>query len=146
MREARQAGKRVVFTNGVFDLLHVGHVRYLEEARRLGDVLIVGLNSDASTRAIKGASRPLLPQAEREELLLALKCIDAVVVFDEPTADKTIEALRPDVYVKGGDYAAQGPPETPTVERYGGQVRILQLVEGRSTSDVIETIRQRFCR
>jgi rfaE bifunctional protein nucleotidyltransferase chain/domain len=144
-REAHAQGKRVVFTNGVFDILHVGHVRYLEEARRLGDLLIVGLNSDGSTRALKGDSRPLVPQGEREELLLALRCVDSVVVFNEPTADRTIEALRPDVYVKGGDYAEEGPPETPTVERYGGQVRILQLVEGRSTTDVIETIRQRFC-
>jgi rfaE bifunctional protein nucleotidyltransferase chain/domain len=144
-QSARTEGKRVVFTNGVFDILHVGHVRYLEEARRLGDILIVGVNSDASTRALKGNGRPLMPQQEREELLLALRCVDAVVIFDEPTADRTIEALRPDVYVKGGDYAEPGPPERPTVERYGGQVRILQLVEGRSTTDVIETIRQRFC-
>jgi len=146
LQRAHREGKRVVFTNGVFDLLHVGHVRYLREARGLGDVLIVGLNSDASTRAIKGEQRPLLPQAEREELLLALDCVDAVVVFDEPTADAVLEALKPDIYVKGGDYAAGGPPEAPTVERYGGQVRTLQLVEGRSTTDLIETIRQRFCR
>ena len=142
---AKASGKRVAFTNGVFDVLHVGHVRYLEEARALGDALIVGLNSDTSTRAIKGEGRPIVRQAEREELLLALRCVDAVVVFDEPTADAVLEALRPDVYVKGGDYAEQGPPEAPTVRRYGGEVRTLQLVEGRSTSDLIETIRQRFC-
>jgi rfaE bifunctional protein nucleotidyltransferase chain/domain len=142
---AQAAGKRVVFTNGVFDVLHVGHARYLEEARALGDALVVGLNSDASTRAIKGAGRPIVRQAERQELLLALRCVDAVVVFDEPTAEAVLEALRPDVYVKGGDYAEQGPPEAPTVRRYGGEVRTLQLVEGRSTSDLIETIRQRFC-
>lgn len=143
---AKAAGKRVVFTNGVFDVLHVGHVRYLEEARALGDALVVGLNSDASARAIKGAARPIVPRAEREELLAALRCVDAVVVFDEPTADALLTALQPDVYVKGGDYAEQGPPEAPTVRRYGGEVRTLQLVEGRSTTDVIETIRQRFCR
>jgi len=143
---AKAAGKRVVFTNGVFDVLHVGHVRYLEEARALGDALVVGLNSDASARAIKGAARPIVLQAEREELLAALRCVDAVVVFDEPTADALLTALQPDVYVKGGDYAEQGPPEAPTVRRYGGEVRTLQLVEGRSTTDVIETIRQRFCR
>lgn len=141
----KAAGKRVVFTNGVFDLLHVGHVRYLQEARALGDVLVVGLNSDASTRAIKGERRPLTPQQERAELLLALKCVDAVVIFDEPTADAVLGQLRPDVYVKGGDYAQEGPPEAPTVRRYGGDVRTLQLVEGRSTTDVIDTIRQRFC-
>ena len=143
---AKADGKRVVFTNGVFDVLHVGHVRYLQEARALGDVLIVGLNSDASTGAIKGPERPIVGQAEREELLLALRCVDAVVVFGEPTADTVLEALKPDLYVKGGDYAGDGPPEAPTVRRYGGEMRILQLVEGHSTSDVIETIRQRFCR
>ena len=146
VKAAKADGKRVVFTNGVFDVLHVGHVRYLQEARALGDVLIVGLNSDASTRAIKGQDRPIVGQAEREELLLALRCVDAVVVFDEPTADAVLEALRPSLYVKGGDYAGDGPPEAPTVRRYGGEVRILQLVEGHSTSDVVETIRQRFCR
>jgi D-glycero-beta-D-manno-heptose 1-phosphate adenylyltransferase len=143
---AKAAAKRVVFTNGVFDVLHVGHVRYLQEARALGDALVVGLNSDASTRAIKGEARPIVPQAEREELLLALRCVDAVVVFDEPTADAVLAALKPNLYVKGGDYAGQGPPEAPTVRRYGGEVRTLQLVEGRSTTDLVETIRQRFCR
>jgi D-glycero-beta-D-manno-heptose 1-phosphate adenylyltransferase len=143
---AKAAAKRVVFTNGVFDVLHVGHVRYLQEARALGDALVVGLNSDASTRAIKGEARPIMPEAEREELLLALRCVDAVVVFDEPTADAVLAALKPNLYVKGGDYAGQGPPEAPTVRRYGGEVRTLQLVEGRSTTDLVETIRQRFCR
>jgi D-glycero-beta-D-manno-heptose 1-phosphate adenylyltransferase len=143
---AKAAAKRVVFTNGVFDVLHVGHVRYLQEARALGDALVVGLNSDASTRAIKGEARPIVPEAEREELLLALRCVDAVVVFDEPTADAVLAALKPNLYVKGGDYAGQGPPEAPTVRRYGGEVRTLQLVEGRSTTDLVETIRQRFCR
>lgn len=145
VRDAHAAGKKVVFTNGVFDLLHVGHVRYLAQARGLGDALIVGLNSDASTRAIKGEARPLLPAAERAELLQALRCVDAVVIFDEPTADKVLDALKPDIYVKGGDYAGQGPPEAPTVKRYGGDVRILQLVEDRSTSGLIDLIRQRFC-
>jgi D-beta-D-heptose 7-phosphate kinase/D-beta-D-heptose 1-phosphate adenosyltransferase len=145
VRNAHAAGKRVVFTNGVFDLLHVGHVRYLQQARALGDVLIVGLNSDASTRAIKGDARPLVPAHERAEILQALRCVDAVVVFDESTADAALEALQPDVYVKGGDYAGHGPPEAPTVQRYGGTVRTLQLVEGRSTSGLIDLIRQRFC-
>lgn len=145
VRDVHAAGKRVVFTNGVFDLLHVGHVRYLEQARALGDLLVVGLNSDASARAIKGDARPLLPAEERAELVAALRCVDAVVVFDEPTADGTLEALKPDVYVKGGDYAEHGPPEAPTVERYGGAVQTLQLVAGRSTSGLIDLIRQRFC-
>src|SRR5579884_4167495 len=111
VRHAKAEGKRVVFTNGVFDLLHVGHVRYLQEARALGDALVVGLNSDASARAIKGQERPLVAQQERAELLEALSCVDAVVIFDEPTADALLQALEPDVYVKGGDYGAQGPPE-----------------------------------
>jgi rfaE bifunctional protein nucleotidyltransferase chain/domain len=146
VRKAKANGKRVVFTNGVFDVLHVGHVRYLEEARALGDVLLVGMNSDRSARTIKGEQRPVVPQAERAELLQALRCVDGVIVFDEPTADALLEVLQPDVYVKGGDYAEQGPPEAPTVRRYGGEVRTLQLVQGHSTTDLIDTIRQRFCR
>ncbi|HLY65798.1 MAG TPA: D-glycero-beta-D-manno-heptose 1-phosphate adenylyltransferase [Chloroflexota bacterium] len=145
VREAHAAGKKVVFTNGVFDLLHVGHVRYLQQARQLGDVLLVGLNSDASTRAIKGPDRPLVPQDERAELLLALRSVDGVVIFDEPTANAAISTLQPDVYVKGGDYAEQGPPEAPAVRRYGGEVRTLQFVEGRSSTDLIDAVRQRFC-
>jgi rfaE bifunctional protein nucleotidyltransferase chain/domain len=145
VRRLQAEGKRVVCTNGVFDVLHVGHVRYLQEARGLGDALIVGLNSDASTRAIKGAQRPLVPQSERAELLEALRCVDAVVAFEEPTADALLEALKPDVYVKGGDYAGDGPPEAPTVRKYGGEVRTLQLVQGRSTTDLIAVIRQRYC-
>ena len=146
VQQVQQIGNRVVFTNGVFDLLHVGHLRYLQQARSLGDVLVVGLNSDASTRAIKGETRPLVPLAERQELLLALRCVDAVVTFDELTAEATVEALEPDIYVKGGDYQVAQLPEAAVVQRYGGQVRILLKVEGRSTSDVIDTVRQRFCR
>ena len=146
VRQAQAQGKRVVFTNGVFDVLHAGHVRYLREARELGDALSVGLNSDASTRAIKGPDRPVVPQSERAELLEALRCVDGVVLFDETTAEATVETLRPDLYVKGGDYAEQDLPEARVVRRYGGDVRTLQLVEGRSTTDLIETIRQRFCR
>ena len=145
IREAKAAGKRVVFTNGVFDLLHVGHVRYLQQARELGDLLVIGLNSDSSTRAIKGESRPLVPEGERAELLLALRCVDAVVTFDEPTAGELLEILQPDIYVKGGDYADEGPPEAPTVQAYGGEVRTLQLVEGRSTTGLIDLIRLRLC-
>ncbi len=145
VRGLQGSGKRVVFTNGVFDLLHVGHVRYLQEARGLGDALVVGLNSDASTRAIKGPKRPLVTERERMELLEALRCVDGVVVFDETTADAVLQALKPDVYVKGGDYAEKGPPEAPTVNAYGGEVRTLQLVEGRSSTDLIDVIKQRYC-
>jgi rfaE bifunctional protein nucleotidyltransferase chain/domain len=143
--DARQASKRVVLTNGVFDLLHVGHVRYLAEARALGDVLVVGLNSDASTRALKGPDRPVVNERERQEVLEALRMVDAVIPFGDATAHGLVEALRPDVYVKGGDYGSHEPPEAPAVRAYGGQVRIVQLVEGRSSSDLIAAIRERFC-
>lgn len=149
-------GRRVVFTNGCFDLLHLGHVRYLQEARALGDLLVVGLNSDASTRAIKGPKRPLVPEQERAEVLAALACVEYVTIFEEPTAVALVEALRPDVYVKGGDYAAPGGaeerpainfaklPEAAPVLAAGGQVRLIPYVPGHSTSDLIERIVERF--
>ena len=103
------AGERAVFTNGVFDLLHLGHVRYLQRARALGDLLVVGLNSDASTRALKGPRRPLVAEAERAEVLAALACVDYVTIFHEPTAERLVQRLRPAVYAKGGDYASPDP-------------------------------------
>jgi rfaE bifunctional protein nucleotidyltransferase chain/domain len=133
----------VVFTNGHFDLLHIGHVRYLQAARALGDVLIVGLNSDASCAARK-PGRPLVPQADRAELLAALGCVDAVVIFDDLTATRLVEALQPQVYVKGGDWGRPGgprPPEAEIVERYGGRVEYLPYVADRSTTLIIERIR-----
>lgn len=132
-----------VFTNGHFDLLHVGHVRYLQSARALGDALIVGLNSDASCAARK-PGRPLVPQAERAELLAALGCVDAVVIFDALTANALVAALRPDVYVKGGDWGQPGgprPPEAGIVEGYGGRVAYLPYVPDRSTTLIIQRIR-----
>ena len=139
-------GQRV-FTNGVFDILHVGHVRYLQAARALGDCLIVGLNGDASARALKGEQHPLVPQAERAELLAALGCVDYVIIFDEPTAERLVEALRPEVYVKGGDYAGDSKalPESNVVERYGGRVVLLPYVGGKSTTNIIAAIIQRYC-
>ncbi|MBV8083866.1 MAG: D-glycero-beta-D-manno-heptose 1-phosphate adenylyltransferase [Chloroflexi bacterium] len=142
---ARVTGKRIVLTNGVFDVLHAGHIRYLAEAKALGDLLIVGLNSDASVRALKGPTRPIVPESERAELLQALKPVNAVVRFEEPTARALVDALKPDVYVKGGDYSDHEPPEAPAVRAYGGEVRIVQLVEGRSSTDLIAAIRERFC-
>ena len=133
----------VVLTNGHFDLLHVGHVRYLQAARQLGDALVIGLNSDASTRARK-PGRPLVPQEDRAELLAALGCVDAVVVFDELTAEALIERLRPDVYVKGGDWGREGgprPPEAELVTEYGGRVVYLPFVPDRSTTLIVERIR-----
>jgi rfaE bifunctional protein nucleotidyltransferase chain/domain len=139
----RAGGQRVVFTNGHFDLLHVGHLRYLQAARELGDVLVVGVNDDAVTRLRKGPDRPVLPEDERAELLAGLVCVDYVTIFHEPTAERCVTLLRPDLYVKGGDYASGGAPlpEAATVEAYGGQVVILPFVEGRSTSAILAAIR-----
>ncbi len=140
----RSEGKRIVLTNGHFDLLHVGHLRYLQAARELGDVLIVAVNDDAMTAQRKGPGRPILPQAERAELLAGLKCVDYVTIFSEPTAERVVELVRPDVYVKGGDYGPGGAelPEARVVEAQGGQVVILPLVEGRSTSEIVAAIRE----
>ncbi|MHB8619277.1 MAG: D-glycero-beta-D-manno-heptose 1-phosphate adenylyltransferase [Chloroflexota bacterium] len=145
VRQVQAAGQRVVFTNGVFDLLHVGHVRYLRQARALGDALVVGLNSDSSVRQLKGPGRPLIGQDERAELLLALQCVDAVAIFDERTAERMVQLLRPDIYAKGGDYSSKELPEARAIEAYGGQVRLLVKVEDRSTTELIEAIRQRYC-
>ncbi len=138
----REAGRRLVLTNGHFDLLHVGHVRYLQAARALGDALLVGVNSDASTRARK-PGRPIVPQAERAELVAALECVDAVVIFDDVTANALVEALRPDIYTKGGDWSRPGgprPPEAAIVAGYGGQVIYLPYITERSTTALIEKI------
>lgn len=137
----QEEGGRTVFTNGCFDLMHVGHVRYLQAARALGDRLVVGLNSDRSVKELKGPTRPILPEEERAELLAALGCVDAVVVFDERTADRAIEAVRPALYAKGGDYEPDTIPETPLVRRLGGDVVVLPFVEGRSTTSLIARIK-----
>lgn len=140
----RAEGKKVVFTNGVFDILHVGHLRYLQQARSLGDVLFVGVNADVSVRRLnKGPERPINPEAERAELLLGLKCVDAVCVFAEDTPLELIRAVRPDIHCKGGDYASPDVlPETPLVRSLGGEVVILSLVPGRSTTEVVKKLRQ----
>ncbi|WP_030486336.1 D-glycero-beta-D-manno-heptose 1-phosphate adenylyltransferase [Micromonospora chokoriensis] len=139
--EYREAGRSVVFTNGCFDVLHRGHVRYLEQARALGDLLIVAVNSDGSVRRLKGPDRPVNPVEDRGALLAALACVDHVVVFEEDSPAALIEAVRPDVYVKGGDYPPELVPEGPLVRRLGGQVRTLGYVPDRSTSAIIERIR-----
>jgi len=139
----RGAGKRVVFTNGVFDLLHPGHVRYLQAARAEGDVLVVGINSDRSVRAIKGPDRPITPEAERAEILEALACVDAVVIFDEETPAEIIRAVQPDVLVKGADWAADAIVGRDTVEARGGRVVRMPVEEGWSTSRILEKIRRR---
>ncbi len=143
MRPAwRDAGLRLVVTNGTFDLLHIGHLRYLQQARHLGDLLVVGINSDESVRGYKGPGRPVVPQDERAELVAALRCVDYTVIFNEPTAAELVEALRPDIYVKGGDYGAGGKdlPEARIVQSYGGEVRIVPFVPGHSASDLIRKV------
>ena len=137
----RTAGKTVVFTNGVFDLLHPGHVRYLLDARREGDALVVALNSDRSVRVIKGSSRPLNPEHERAEVLAALACVDAVVIFDEDDPRQVISRLGPDVLVKGADWAADAILGRETVEARGGRVVRVPLANGYSTSAIIEKIK-----
>ena len=133
----RAAGMRVVFTNGCFDILHAGHVRYLAAARALGDVLILGLNSDASVRRLKGETRPVNSEVDRAEVVGALKSVDVVVIFGEDTAEELIAKVRPAVYAKGGDYTRETLPEARIVERYGGEVAFIPLVAGKSTTSII---------
>jgi D-beta-D-heptose 7-phosphate kinase/D-beta-D-heptose 1-phosphate adenosyltransferase len=140
-KKARDAGRRVVFTNGVFDLLHPGHVRYLRQARALGDLLIVGVNSDRSVRQNKGPDRPITPEAERAEILAALACVDAVTIFDEDTPYEIIRALQPDVLVKGADWAHDAIVGRDIVEARGGTVVRIPVEHGHSTTDVVERIK-----
>ena len=136
----RTGGYRIVFTNGCFDLLHVGHIRYLRQARRLGDVLVVAVNSDDSVRRLKGPSRPVQPEEDRAEILAGLECVDYVVSFDEDTPLALIERLRPDVLVKGADWQKDQIVGREVVERAGGRVATISYVEGVSTSALIERI------
>lgn len=134
------AGKTLVFTNGVFDLLHVGHLDYLEKARALGDALLVAINDDDSTRRYKGEGRPLVPDTERARLLAALRPVDAVLLFPDATADRLLAAIQPHIYAKGGDYAHKTLPERPTVEAYGGEIRLIDYLPDHSTSNLIAKI------
>jgi rfaE bifunctional protein nucleotidyltransferase chain/domain len=140
-REKRN-GRRIVFTNGCFDLLHPGHITSLEQARALGDALIVGLNSDASVRQLKGAGRPVLPEQERAEILVALECVDAVVIFDALTPREVIARLLPDVLVKGGDWPADQIVGREEVEAAGGRVVAIPVVPGYSTTTILRKIRE----
>lgn len=150
VRRRQARGERGVFTNGCFDLLHLGHVRYLQEARALGDFLVLGLNSDKSTRLLKGPGRPLVPEHERAEILAALTCIDYVTIFNEPTASQLVSLLQPAIYVKGGDYASEQSsipdtsrlPEAEVVQQYGGGVRLIPYLPHHSTTELIRVIRQ----
>jgi rfaE bifunctional protein nucleotidyltransferase chain/domain len=140
-REKRN-GRSIVFTNGCFDLLHPGHVGSLEQARALGDALIVGLNSDASVRKLKGAGRPVLPERERAEILASLECVDAVVIFDEPTPREVIARLLPDVLVKGGDWPGDQIVGREEVEAAGGRVVSIPVIPGYSTTEILRKIRE----
>ena len=139
----RAEGKRVVFTNGVFDILHVGHVRYLQQARALGDVLLVGINSDASVRRLKGPTRPINCEDERAEVIAALACVAGTCLFEDDTPHALIEAVRPHIHAKGGDYKTPDAlSETPLVRSLGGEVVILPLVDGRSTTRLVARMKE----
>jgi rfaE bifunctional protein nucleotidyltransferase chain/domain len=137
----KRNGRRVVFTNGCFDLLHPGHIQLLEAARAMGDALVVGLNSDESVRSLKGPSRPVIPQQERAEILANLECVDAVVVFNELTPQKTVAALLPDILVKGGDWPDNQIVGREEVEATGGKVVLIDVVQGYSTTEILRKIR-----
>ncbi len=142
--EYRSLGKRIVFANGCFDLLHAGHVRYLESAKESGEILIVGINGDACVAALKGPGRPLQPEADRAEILASMACVDFVLLFDAPTVDGILRELKPDVHAKGTDYTQESVPERETVLSYGGRVVIAGDPKGHSTRDLIQLILSKF--
>ena len=144
LKNRKNLGQKVVFTNGVFDLLHLGHVTYLQEARRQGDLLVVGLNSDASVRRIKGPLKPLLPLTERAEMLMALSCVDYVSFFEEDDPYNIVKILQPDILVKGGDWALDKIIGADLVQSWGGKVMNIPVVEGRSTTNLIQMVVERF--
>ena len=135
-------GKKIVFTNGCFDILHVGHVRYLNEAKALGDILILGLNSDSSVKSLKGSNRPINNESDRAEVLSSLKAIDYVVIFDEKTAENIVGEVKPDIYAKGGDYSIDTLPEAKIVAEHGGKTVLLQLVDGKSSTNIINKCKE----
>lgn len=143
IEELKKQGEKVVFTNGCFDILHVGHMTYLEEAKEFGDYLFVGVNSDESVKRLKGPTRPINSEVDRAELLAGLKAVDYTVIFTEDTPVELIGELKPSIHVKGGDYKKEDLPETKVVESYGGRVEIVSLVEGKSTSNVVKKIQNK---
>ena len=145
VRRAQKLRKRVVFANGCFDLIHVGHIRYLREAKAQGDLLVVGINSDVSVARLKGSGRPLQSEAERCEILGSFECVDYVTVFDDPTVDTLLLALKPDIHAKGTDYTKESVPERDTVLSYGGKVAIVGDAKSHSSRDLIKDILSRFC-
>lgn len=137
----RATGKKIVTTNGCFDLLHVGHVRILKQSKELGDVLVVGINSDASVQKLKGPERPIVGESDRAEVLSSLACVDYVTIFGEDTPVEFLTSVKPDIHVKGADYKPSDLAETPVVESFGGQVKILSLVPAKSTTSLVERIK-----
>jgi D-glycero-beta-D-manno-heptose 1-phosphate adenylyltransferase len=140
VEELKNTKKKIVFTNGCFDIIHAGHVRYLEAARQLGDLLIVGLNSDSSVTLLKGPTRPINNQEDRAEVLAALAAVDYVIIFGEQTAEKLIRVIKPDIYVKGGDYVVANLPEAELIDNLGGEIVLIPEVQGRSSSNIIKKI------
>ncbi len=140
LKRSPENWRPLVFTNGCFDLIHVGHVRYLQSAKALGKTLVVGLNSDHSVQQLKGLNRPIVPEDQRAEVMAALKPVDAVIIFSEPTAIQIIKAIAPDIYAKGGDYTLETLPETPTVTKYGGRIALIQIEIPSSTTKIVKRI------
>lgn len=142
IKKQKEAGELIVFTNGCFDILHVGHIRYLKKAASLGDKLVLAVNSDSSVKKLKGGSRPFVPEAERLEMLAALEMIDYLILFSEIDARALLEEIKPQLYVKGGDYRIEDLPEAETVYNYGGKIILISEVKGKSTTNIIKKIRQ----
>lgn len=141
---SRKLNKKIVFTNGCFDILHVGHVKYLQKAKSLADILIVGINCDVSVRKLKGESRPIITEKERAEVVSALECVDYVTIFHELTPENLIRIIKPDIHVKGGDWEVEQLPEASLVQSYGGRIVIADEVRGHSTSDIIRKIVEKY--
>ena len=145
LEKLRKKGKKIAFTNGCFDILHVGHVRYLREAKKTADVLVLALNSDSSVRSIKGEKRPLMNEKERAEILAALECIDFVTIFQELTPLELINYLKPDILIKGGDWPEEKVVGREEIKKWGGRVAIIPEVEGKSTTNIVEKIKKLYC-
>lgn len=144
IEKLKNKGKKVVFTNGVFDILHIGHLTYLKEAKELGDVLVVGVNSDSSVKINKGDKRPINSEEHRAKVLLGTKYVDYTVIFNEKTPENLLDILKPNIHVKGGDYKKEDLPETKVVEKNGGEVKILSFVDNISTTDIIKKILEAY--
>ena len=141
LKELKSSNKKVVMTNGCFDILHAGHVRYLKESKKFGDILIVGLNSDSSVKALKGPSRPINSEMDRAEVLAGLESVNYIIIFDEISPVKLLDEVKPDIYTKGADYTVETLPEAETVMKNGGKIKFINLVEGKSTTKIIDKIK-----